>query len=60
MRSTPMGSTSTMPTSMRSSRVDAEGWKAAIPQIREHYARFGDKLPAQLQMAVDSLEAKLG
>jgi phosphoenolpyruvate carboxykinase (GTP) len=40
--------------------VDAEGWKAAIPQIREHYAQFGDKLPAQLQMAVDSLEAKLG
>ena len=41
-------------------QVDAEGWTAAIPQIREHYDRFGDKLPAQLQMAVDSLEAKLG
>jgi phosphoenolpyruvate carboxykinase (GTP) len=40
--------------------VDADGWKAAIPQIRDHYARFGDRLPAQLQMAVDALEAQLG
>jgi phosphoenolpyruvate carboxykinase (GTP) len=40
--------------------VDREGWKAAIPQIRDHYAQFGAKLPAQLQMAVDTLEARLG
>jgi len=40
--------------------VDPEGWRAAIPQIREHYAKYGDKLPAQLQVAVDTLEAKLG
>jgi phosphoenolpyruvate carboxykinase (GTP) len=39
--------------------VDVEGWTAAIPQIREHYARFGDKLPAVLNVEVDSLEAKL-
>jgi phosphoenolpyruvate carboxykinase (GTP) len=39
--------------------VDAEGWHAAIPQIREHYAQFGDRLPAQLAMAVDTLEARL-
>jgi phosphoenolpyruvate carboxykinase (GTP) len=39
--------------------VDTPGWQAAIPQIREHYARFGDKLPAQLQIAVDTLEARL-
>ena len=39
--------------------VDIEGWKSAIPQIREHYARFGDKLPAVLNVEVDSLEAKL-
>ena len=39
--------------------VDSDGWRAAIPQIREHYAVFGDKLPAQLQMAVDTLEARL-
>ena len=40
--------------------VDADGWQSAIPQIRDHYARFGDKLPAQLQIAVDTLEAQLG
>ena len=39
--------------------VEADGWKGAIPQIREHYAKYGDKLPAQLQMAVDTLEAQL-
>ncbi len=39
--------------------VDIEGWKSAIPQIREHYARFGGKLPAALNVEVDSLEAKL-
>ncbi len=39
--------------------VDAQGWSNAIPEIREHYAQFGDRLPAQLQMAVDTLEAHL-
>ncbi len=39
--------------------VDVEGWTAAIPQIREHYARFGDRLPAALSVEVDTLEAKL-
>ncbi len=39
--------------------VDVDGWKSAIPQIREHYARFGDKLPAALNVEVDTLEAKL-
>ncbi len=39
--------------------VDAEGWRGAIPQIRAHYAQFGERLPAQLQMAVDTLEARL-
>jgi len=39
--------------------VDVAGWKAAVPQIREHYARFGDRLPAVLNVEVDALEAKL-
>ncbi|HEX4981686.1 MAG TPA: phosphoenolpyruvate carboxykinase (GTP), partial [Ilumatobacteraceae bacterium] len=39
--------------------VDADGWRAAIPEIREHYAQFGDKLPAQLHVAVDNLESQL-
>ena len=39
--------------------VDVDGWRAAIPQIREHYARFGDDIPASLQLAVDTLERRL-
>ena len=39
--------------------VDVNGWLAAIPQIREHFARFGDRLPAALQVEVDTLEATL-
>jgi phosphoenolpyruvate carboxykinase (GTP) len=39
--------------------VDVEGWRQAIPQIREHYARFGDDIPASLQLAVDTLERRL-
>ena len=39
--------------------VDAVGWKGAIPQIRDHFAQFGDKLPSELTKAVDDLEAAL-
>ena len=39
--------------------VDIDGWKAAIPQIREHFAQFGDRLPDRLNVEVDDLEAKL-
>jgi len=39
--------------------VDIEGWKGAVPQIREHFDRFGDRLPAELNAAVDQLEAAL-
>jgi phosphoenolpyruvate carboxykinase (GTP) len=39
--------------------VDVDGWKAAIPQIREYYDTFGDRLPARLNVEVDALEAKL-
>ena len=39
--------------------VDADGWRAAVPEIREHFARFGDKVPAQLSVALDSLESQL-
>jgi phosphoenolpyruvate carboxykinase (GTP) len=39
--------------------VDIDGWKAAVPQIREHFARFGDRLPSVLDDEVNALEAKL-
>ena len=39
--------------------VDTAGWRDAIPQIREHYAQFDGKMPAQLPMALDALEDRL-
>ncbi len=39
--------------------VDTEGWKGAVPQIREHFSQFGDRLPSELAAAVDQLEAAL-
>ena len=40
--------------------VDAEDWRSEVPLIREHFAQFGDRLPAQLHAAVDDLERRLG
>ncbi len=40
--------------------VDAEDWRREVPLIREHFAQFGDRLPAQLHAAVDDLERRLG
>jgi phosphoenolpyruvate carboxykinase (GTP) len=39
--------------------VDVSGWREAVPQIREHYASFGDKLPNQLNAALDALDKSL-
>ena len=39
--------------------VDAEGWRAQLPQMKEHYAEFGDKLPAELRAQLDALEQRL-
>ena len=39
--------------------VDNAGWRDAIPQIRQHYAQFDGKMPAQLPMALDALEDRL-
>ena len=39
--------------------VDAEEWLREIDSIREHYARFGDRLPAALSEELAALEARL-
>lgn len=36
--------------------VDEDGWKAAIPQIKDHYAQFGGKLPSTLASKLSELE----
>ena len=35
--------------------VDVDGWREAVPQIRDHYAAFGDRLPNELATALDAL-----
>ena len=40
-------------------RVDTDGWSAAIGEIREHFARFGDRLPGELDAQVDRLALAL-
>jgi phosphoenolpyruvate carboxykinase (GTP) len=40
--------------------VDPEAWKAQLPQIREHLARFGDRLPPELRAQLRALEERLG
>jgi phosphoenolpyruvate carboxykinase (GTP) len=39
--------------------VDIEGWLAEVPLIREHFAKFGDRLPKGLQDEVTALEKRL-
>ena len=41
-------------------RIDAEGWKAEIPMIKEHFETFGAKLPAGLKDELAALEKRLG
>jgi len=39
--------------------VDVGAWLAEIPSIKEHYAKFGDKIPQALLDEVASLEERL-
>ncbi|MGH3347264.1 MAG: phosphoenolpyruvate carboxykinase (GTP), partial [Nocardioides sp.] len=40
--------------------VDANEWRAEIPQIQEWFEKFGDQLPAVLWTELDGLKARLG
>ena len=39
--------------------LDTAGWREAVPQIREHFAVFGDRLPEKLHDSLNSLESAL-
>jgi phosphoenolpyruvate carboxykinase (GTP) len=41
-------------------RVDAPAWAAEVPQLEEHFARFGDRLPPELAEQLATLKARLG
>ena len=40
--------------------VDPDQWRQQLPQMREHYARFGDRLPSELRAEFEALEQRLG
>jgi phosphoenolpyruvate carboxykinase (GTP) len=39
--------------------VDAESWRAELPQIEEHYASIGDTVPEALRQQLEELEKRL-
>ncbi len=39
--------------------VDVEAWRAEVPLIEEHYAQFGERLPAALHEQLDQLDKRL-
>jgi len=40
--------------------VDADQVRDELPQVREHLAKFGDRLPKQIHEQLEALEARLG
>ncbi len=40
-------------------RVDAAAWRAELPLIEEHFAQFGDRLPAALRAQLKALTERL-
>jgi phosphoenolpyruvate carboxykinase (GTP) len=40
--------------------VDLDGWKQQVPQIHNHYEKFGHTLPAALRDQLTALERRLG
>ena len=40
--------------------VDPEWWREQLPQMHEHYGRFGDQLPQELSGQLAELERRLG
>jgi phosphoenolpyruvate carboxykinase (GTP) len=40
-------------------RVDPKAWKRELPLLREHFARFGEHLPAELERQLEALARRL-
>ena len=40
-------------------RVDVEDWLAEVPSIEEHFAGYGDKVPAELHKELQALHQRL-
>jgi phosphoenolpyruvate carboxykinase (GTP) len=39
--------------------IDPDDWRAQLPQVREHFAKFGDDLPDELRAQLEALEQRL-
>ena len=39
--------------------VDVDGWRSEIPNMREYFGKFGDRLPAGIAKQIDQLEQRL-
>jgi phosphoenolpyruvate carboxykinase (GTP) len=40
-------------------RVDTDGWTAELASLREHFQRFGDRLPGELNAQLEALAERL-
>ena len=40
--------------------VDTDGFKAQLPQVQDHLAKFGEKLPQELADQLDGARSALG
>jgi phosphoenolpyruvate carboxykinase (GTP) len=40
--------------------VDAEEVRDQLPQVKEHLARFGDRLPTEIQVQLEALQRRVG
>jgi len=41
-------------------RVDVEAWRAELPDLEQHFAQFGERLPKRLRRQLDQLAERLG
>ncbi|RJX33812.1 MAG: phosphoenolpyruvate carboxykinase (GTP) [Desulfarculus sp.] len=41
-------------------KVDTAAWKAELPDIEKHFAKFGDRLPARLANQLQEIKKRLG
>ena len=39
--------------------VDPDDWREQLPQLHEHFATFGDRLPDELARQLEALEARV-
>jgi phosphoenolpyruvate carboxykinase (GTP) len=41
-------------------KVDVGEWRKQLPQLHDHFAQFGDRLPSELRSQLEALQERLG